>query len=472
MHPTRDRTTAWGLAGTATILVAMAVFVYGEVTTTRTLLPAVVAIPVLVLLASPVLVRARALEPDFDLAGIMLLSLGLKFIGAYFRIAGAVDALEYNREGARLATSFRQLDFFVDTGREVPGTGTVRYVTGLVHVATGSTFVATFLVFTFLSWLGLSLFWRAFRAGVPQGDRRRYALLVFLWPSLLFWPSSLGKEALLVTTVGLLSWGAARLLTHERGGLVMLGLGLAGTAMIRPHVALIALVAVVAATLLRRSEGDPVARLAAKVAAVLVLLVGGAVLATATAEFLDLESLGTTEISGALGSTEAMTSQGGSAFAPARVDNPLEYPWAVVTVLFRPFPSEAGSREGLLSSLEGMLLMALFLLGARRLAQLPSQAVRHPYLIYAVAFVAVFAFAFAVIGNFGILVRQRTVATALVMVPLAVRAPAPRTRRAPDWGAPDPAPATGAGPVRGVRGSTPERSGGGDGGPHRGAEAR
>ncbi len=431
--------------GTATILAAIAVFVYGEITTERNLLPAVVAIPVLVILASPVLARARSLEPDFDLAGIMLTCLGLKFVGAYFRLAGAVDALEYNREGARLADSFRQLDFFVDTGREVPGTGTVRYVTGLVHVVTGSTFVATFLFFTFLSWLGLSFFWRAFRTGVPDGDRHRYALLVFLWPSLLFWPSSLGKEALLVFTVGLASWGAARLLTHEPGGLSMLGLGLAATAMVRPHVALISLVAVVAATLLRRSQGDPVARLAAKVAAVLVLLVGGAVLASATAEFLDLENLGATEISSALGSTQAMTSQGGSAFTPARVDNPLQYPWAVATVLFRPFPGEAPGPEGLVSSLEGLVLATLVVLSSRRLARVPGQASRVPYLIYAVAFVAVFVFAFAVIGNFGILVRQRTVATALVMVPLAVQALPLRARR--------PATNTGADDANGAAGA-------------------
>lgn len=431
IRPTTRRGTFWGLAGTLAVVGSMGLFLYGDLTTPRALAPAIVVIPILVLLVMPILRRARVLEPGFDLAGIMLTSLGVRFIAAYFRLTGAVDALEYNKEGARLADSFRRLDFFVDTGREVPGTGTVRYVTGLVHVLTGSTFVLTLLLFTVGSWLGVSFFYRAFRTGIPEGDRKRYALLVFLWPSLVFWPSSIGKEALLVTAIGLASWGAARLLQHERGGLGLLLVGLLGATMIRPHVAMIALVAVISVVLLRKGRGDPVSRLIAKLAAVAILLVGGALLATATADFLDLDNLGVAEINEALGAAQSMSSQGGSTFTPARVSNPLDYPWAVVTVLVRPFPGETNGLEGLLSAVEGLALVALALASARRLGGIVRQAGRAPYLVYALAFTAVFVFAFAVIGNFGILVRQRTVATALVLVPLALPLPARRTRSAP-----------------------------------------
>ena len=37
-------------------------------------------------------------------------------------------------------------------------------------------------------------------SGLPTGDHRRYALLVFFMPSLLFWPSSIGKESWMLFT--------------------------------------------------------------------------------------------------------------------------------------------------------------------------------------------------------------------------------------------------------------------------------
>src|SRR5690606_13728647 len=202
---------------------------------------------VIVLLALPVLfllVRgARARERSFDLGGLLVVAFGVRLLAAYFRFEVAVAARGDDRQAGRLAESFRVLDFSVDIGREVPGTGSVRYLAGLVHVVTGSTFFATFLIFVVISFLGVYWFYRAFETGFPDGDRRRYAWLLLLWPTMVFWPSSLGKEALLVAAIGLASWGAARLVQHGRGGLVMLGAETLAAAMVRPHVALIIVVA-------------------------------------------------------------------------------------------------------------------------------------------------------------------------------------------------------------------------------------
>src|SRR5207302_1290095 len=73
----------------------------------------------------------------------------------------------------------------------------------------------------------------------PDGDLRRYALLVFFFPTLLFWPSSIGKEAFMILALGAAALGAAQLFVGRFRGLVWLALGLWGAAVVRPHMALI-----------------------------------------------------------------------------------------------------------------------------------------------------------------------------------------------------------------------------------------
>lgn len=421
----------WDLFGVILVFATLALYAYGGFVAGLPTLPGIVVMPILLLVVSPLMRRAQQQEERFDLAGILLVSFALQMAGAYLRLAGAADALEYHQVGSELADHFRQLDFFVPPGRDFPGTGFIRYLTGLVEVLTGSTIFPTFLIFSAGAFIGFYGFYRALETAFPQADLRRYAMLLFLWPSLRFWPSSIGKEAWMVLSVGLISWGAAKVFVHRRGGMLLLALGLVGGAMIRPHVSMVALLAVFVALLFRRSAQLSLRRLVGKVALVLVLLVAGTILASETAEFLDIEGLGSGGVSQAFESTVGRTEQGGSAFTPPEVRNPFDYPWAIVTVLVRPFPNEADSTEMLLSALEGLMLVGITIGSWARLARVPRLMLREPYLVYATAYVLSFTFAFSVIGNFGILVRQRTQVLPLVFVLLAVpMALEPRERRA------------------------------------------
>ena len=58
-------------------------------------------------------------------------------------------------------------------------------------------------------------FYRAFVTALPDADHHRYALLIFLWPTLVFWPSSIGKDCWLLFTLGIASLGAARVLVRR-----------------------------------------------------------------------------------------------------------------------------------------------------------------------------------------------------------------------------------------------------------------
>lgn len=375
------------------------------------------------------LAMVRALDrrlPDLALAGILATGLGVRLVGMWYRYKEAADGLEYHTYGTELAASYRSFDFGAEVGRSIPGTGTVRMVSGLVHAVTFDDLASSYAVFTLAAFAGALLFVRAASVAVPGADIRRYALLVMLWPSLALWPSSLGKEAPMVFGLGLASLGAAHLLTHRPGrGTALLVAGLIPVGFVRPHVGLLVVVSLgLAAILRRRPEGG--ALVALRIAAAVVALVGGLFLVDATAKRFDVDQLGTGDVQSTLVFTADRTSTGAATFDPVVVTSPVQYPLAVVTVLLRPFPTEAGGLEGVATSAEAMALLVLLASSAARLRTALERMRRDAYLLYATAFVALFCYAFAAIGNFGILARQRTqvlpfLLVLVCMVPVATK---------------------------------------------------
>jgi len=391
-------------------------------------------VPVLLMVTAPAFVRAGRAEPGFDLGGLMATGLALRFAAAYYRFSNGADAHVYNRFGTQLAQSFRALHFDVNTGASVPGTGGMRYLTGLVSVPVGSDEFMKFCVFSWLAWWGCVLLYRAFVTAVPDGDRSRYARLIFLWPSLVFWPSSIGKEAWMLFTLGIAMVGAARVLTRQRGGYTMLLLGLVAGSLVRPNIALLALVAFGVALFLGRREParagviiTPAA--VAKVAGLVIVLLLGAVLVGKTQQLIDPTDTQAVSIGSASASVQAQTAEGGSKFTPSDPKNPLGYVTAAVTVLFRPFPPESHGFNELLSAVEALFLAGLFMVSWRRLRALPRRLRDEPYYALAVAYLMMFVYAFATVGNFGILARERTQLLPFVFVLLAAPAAARAARR-------------------------------------------
>ena len=388
------------------------------------------AVVVLVVLAGsqPVLARFARNDHGVDLESLLRVGLGLKFLAVLPRYELRQDAVDYHAVGRVLAESFRSLDFFVETGRPVPGTGSVRYATGLVHVFTFSDEFATFALFALFGFVGVMFFVRAFVRGLPDVDPGRYAVLLLCWPSLAYWPASTGKESLMMLGLGLAAYGLARLLRGHWRALVPLAAGLGMCALVRPHVALIVVSAGVGAIIMnsrRSAAGGVFTRLV-----VIGGLVGvGTVLSDAVERLFDVQDLNVTTVNAALDLANHRSAQGGSSFVAARIDSIADVPWGVVTVLLRPLPHEATTAPGLVAAVEGIVL-AVLLLGAVPRVMAALRTLRsEAYVAYAVAFVGIFIFLFSALGNFGILTRQRTMVTPLLLVLVALPTAYERVRR-------------------------------------------
>ena len=404
---------------------------------------------VILALSVPLFRRIARSEQSPKLYGILMGGLVLKFASSlvrYFVIFviydSEGDAGVYHEAGAEFVRRFREgipihplpiiRNFPIESQR-------LGDFTGGIYLVTGSSAYAGFFVYTFLCFIGQILFVRALKAAVPEADHLRYARILLFLPSLLFWPSSIGKEALMIFCLGLISYGAALLLSPKPrvlgAGYFAAGVGL--VMLVRPHIALMSIGALILATAVGAvAKGDRVGGMgrAVRLAALIGLLLAVGVVSTAVGGMFDgssdsnsvaLSSDGTSNNAASqLDETLARTSIGNSEFAAPAVTSPQKLPWAVVSVLLRPFPWEASSINSLIAASEGILLGYLFVSSWRRLARFPTLAARRPYLVFLMAFVLVFSVAFSFVGNFGILARQRTqmlpAAVALLALPAAV----------------------------------------------------
>ena len=400
---------------------------------------ALLVLPLFVGVNAVLLWRAAAREPSRWFGRLIGFAFLAKMLGtlvryyvAYVVYDGASDAERYNLAAAFQYRSWREgvVTWDLATAR---GTQYMELITTAIYTVIGPTTLAAFFVYGAFAFWGAYLLYRAFRVALPEGDHRRYAYLVFFLPSMLYWPSSIGKESWLMLFVGVTALGAAKFFAHQRGALALLAVGAVGTAVIRPHIAVLLFAALLVAQLFRPASRQ-VTGVLSKVAGLLVMGAAAWVLATQSAELLGTDDISFQSVTQALQMAGGRTTQGGSEFTPVPVTSPLGFPAAAVTVLYRPFPWEAGNVQLLVQALEGLFLLGLTIRSWPRLRRLPGILRRNAYVVFCLVFASSFIVAFSGFANFGILARQRVLMLPFFLVLLALPAVRPEADdRDADW---------------------------------------
>lgn len=398
-----------------------------------TMIAAPVIVAVNVVLLATVLRRVESPR----IARIIMWGFALKMLGSTARYLllyqfydGVGDAARYSRYATEHYHLWREGVFGQDLTPLTEGhwgTGIMELLVTAVYTITGPSMIAGFFVFASLAFWGCFLLYRAFATAIPDGNLTRYAALVFLLPSFLYWPSGIGKEAWMLFGIGITALGAARLYRHRAGAYPLILLGSLATVIIRPHFTAMLIAAIVAAQVFRPGNGSPTA-IIPKAISVGLLAYAAIIVTGQTAEFLGIDTVSADAVSNAVTTAGANTEQGGSQFTPIPVTSPLVFPASAMTVLFRPFPWEAGNVQMLIASAEAVFVLGLLASSWRGLVALPRHLVRQPYVIFALTYTLLFIYAFSVFGNFGILVRERVLVLPFVLVltalpVLAARAP-------------------------------------------------
>ena len=377
--------------------------------------------PVLWAVNSVLIWQVGKREDDRWIVRLMGLGFALKMLGSFARYAmvfvlysGGGDSARYNNYAAAYYQLWRQGMFVWQPGDKA-GTQNLEIITTAVYTFIGPAPLTGFLVFACFAFWGCYLLYRAFRIGLPGGNHRLYAGLVFLLPSLLFWPSSIGKEAWLMLWLGVLALGVAKFFARQRWAWTLMTLGVLGTALIRPHITVLLVASLLVAQLFRPASERAIGVLS-KALALGVLAVAAFILTTQSAEFLGIDDISVDTVIDRIDEASFQTEQGGSAFTPVPLNQPLGVPAAIVTLLFRPFLWEAETIPLFLQGLEGVLLMAILVRNRARIARLPHEMRANPYVTFAVVYSLTFILAFSGFANFGILARQRTLMLPLVLV--------------------------------------------------------
>ena len=119
-----------------------------------------------------------------------------------------------------------------------PGTAFTEIATGFIFAPYKPSMLGGFIIFSLIAFTGMLLFFFAGRHWLAGWQLKMYGLAVLFAPSLIFWPSSIGKDALMVFFLGLAAYGASRLLKfYQFSSLFLIAPGIYLAMQIRSHVA-------------------------------------------------------------------------------------------------------------------------------------------------------------------------------------------------------------------------------------------
>ena len=353
----------------------------------------------------------QPIDPTFP-SSLFWLAFILKLSGSAIRYwagvdlyGGYADAVRYQRDGEYFAGFFRQFDFSVFDA--IPqGTEGMSYLTGLLYTILPPSLPGSYFFFATLAFTGSVFYYRAFLVAYPQLKPTLFRFVIFFLPSVLFWPSSLGKDAWIFFHSGFIAYGLAQYIRQARlSGLLLAGIALFFIGVIRPPVAAMITLAVVIAYLVQGMR-------TAKQFVGGVLLVGfGIFIYQFSTEYL-LRVKGLPEVSWSglqefYAYQQRQTHSGGSRFAPVVLLTLLGPLYAVVTVLFRPFVWEAKNPQILVTALESMLWLGLFWYHRRTFLTRIRLVTKDPWIAFLAVYSILMIFSLTTIANFGLLARQR-----------------------------------------------------------------
>jgi hypothetical protein len=293
--------------------------------------------------------------------------------------------------------------YYYDTlgvyGREV-GVSTV-FIINLVQFLKsyfGGTFLDYFLLFQTFGFWGILFILRSFdeiHRELGQPTFKPIYLLLFL-PGLHFWTGGIGKDGPMFLAVALCTWAAFRLQTRY----LAFGAGVAIALLVRPHIALLALV-VFALTLLV-GRGTSLLMRVALIAVVVAGMGTAAGLVESTVSGLSLTNADS--VSEALDSRSRVSEESGADLSITGASFPVR----LLSLLFRPFFFDAKGIFGLVASLENLVLLGVAFTLVRRPRTALAIARATVFARFAFFFVVMITLLLATVNyNVGLGLRQK-----------------------------------------------------------------
>ncbi|HVR79346.1 MAG TPA: hypothetical protein VMS99_13265 [Acidimicrobiia bacterium] len=376
------------------------------------------AVVVMVIIAA-LLISAlgRTMRRDVDAAWLakwVTLGFFAKIAGTvarYYMVKfyGAGDSLRYYSEAVRMAETWRRGEVPPLSGSGSLGTQVVEAVTGGLFAIATPSLLGGFALFAIISYLGQLGLYAAFRRWAKPHQLKAYAFLVLFLPTYAFWPSTIGKDALVLLFIGIAAYSISRLLEgFELRWVLPVGLALGGLGLIRIHVAALVSLALVGTVIISKlrigsgflAKGRKLITFAGAAAAVVLAI-------SLIPDIVGLDLATTGDIVPFTDEITRRTSEDGTVASGNPVRSVFDVPAALALVLFRPFVFEATEVQHLLAAAETSLILLLTVWKLPAMIRNGGRWRSNAYLVFCTLYTLGFAIVFSVVRNLGIIARQR-----------------------------------------------------------------
>lgn len=337
----------------------------------------------------------------------------LRLVGAYlyYIVAldyyGAADAIFYYDRGLEYAEHFARLDFSMirDASQwysDQPwNTQFIFIPSGIVLALIGPTLLGECIVFALMGFVGLLLLGTAFRRTAGAESYPLYLGLILLFPSLWFWPATVGKEAVILLGMGLAVYGIAG--KQDRVSWPATTAGTFIVFAVRPQVGAIMIASALIALIIATHSGGHYMKLLYAV----VLVIGGTWVVREALSFINISEVSLRGLQEYIDMTAARSITGGSSVgetAPGVQGAVM----GVINVLFRPFIWEARNLVAVASTIEVYSFLGIAVIRRREIVSAFRQARSYRMVAFSIVFCMLYALLLGmIVANMGIIVRQR-----------------------------------------------------------------
>lgn len=233
------------------------------------------------------------------------------------------------------------------------GTAAVDGLTSLLVHGLGFGILSCFLVFNIFGTIGLLAFDAALQEVVKNKSMalKRLATIIVFLPSVSFWSSAIGKDAISFLAMGLALWAALNL--HKRVGLMLLAIFL--MLFVRPHVAGMIVIALAASAMF-----DPKANLIKRIFLGALAFAGVMVMVPFALQYAGVSDPSSAEsLIEYVEKRQSYNMDGGGGVDIASMSLPMQ----LFTYMFRPIIFEARSITAMAAALDNLILLYLFIAG-------------------------------------------------------------------------------------------------------------
>lgn len=232
------------------------------------------------------------------------------------------------------------------------GTNAIVYITTIFTNGLGLSYLGVFLVFNIFGTIGLLAVDASLRHATEYKSSfvKFLGLLIVLLPSMNFWTSAIGKDSIAFMSTGLLLWASIDL---KRSNLLIL-FAVACMFFVRPHIAALIVIAFTFSLPINKALSPY-----KKIFFLIISLIAMRTIIPNTLQFIGLgEVLSVDLVQDFINIRQAYTLLGGSGIDISSMSLISK----LFTYSFRPLPYEAHNFLSLLSSIDNLILLIVFIL--------------------------------------------------------------------------------------------------------------